>query len=292
MNTNRNLLQAQKAKNNEYYTLYEDIEKECNHYRYWFKDKIIYCNCDSTESNFYKYFKDNFKEFGLKELWITSLNGEYIRYNGNYSITEIDGDMFSEDCLDLLKRCDIVVTNSPFSEFRRFFDVLMEYDKDFIIVGNNNCISYNNIFPKIIDNTIRTGYSNLNTFNTPNGIKRVAALWLTTFPVINNKWLELKETFSIEKYPLYDDYLAFNVDRTKDIPKDKTILFNGKYITPILGVPISFIDKYNPEQFEIVGKLNAPQINGQNKFKRLLITQKDKTILFNGNIIKSIWEYL
>lgn len=274
MNTNRNLIQAQKAKNNEFYTLYEDIEKECNHYRYWFKDKIIYCNCDSTESNFYKYFKDNFKEFGLKELWITSLNGEYIRYNGNYSITEIDGDMFSEDCLDLLKRCDIVVTNSPFSEFRQFFDVLMEYDKDFIIVGNNNCISYNNIFPKIIDNTIRTGYSNLNTFNTPNGIKRVAALWLTTFPVINNKWLELTETFSIEKYPIYDNYLAFNVDRTKDIPKDKTIIFNGNIIKPIWGVPISFIDKYNQEQFEIVGKLNAPQINGQNKFKRLLITQK------------------
>lgn len=273
MNTNRNLLQAQKAKNNEYYTLYEDIEKECNHYRYWFKDKIIYCNCDSTESNFYKYFKDNFKEFGLKELWITSLNGEYIRYNGNYSITEIDGDMFSEDCLDLLKRCDIVVTNPPFSEFRKFFDVLMEYDKDFIIVGHVMSINYNNIFPKIIDNTIRTGYSNLNTFNTPNGLKRVYCLWLTTFPVIKDKLLELTETFSIEKYPKFENYLAFNVDRVKDIPKDKTIIFNGNIIKPVWGVPISFIDKYNPEQFEILGRL-IPKINGKLKFKRLLITQK------------------
>ena len=273
MNTNRNLIQAQKAKNNEYYTLYEDIEKECNHYRYWFKDKIIYCNCDSTESNFYKYFKDNFKEFGLKELWITSLNGEYIRYNGNYSITEIDGDMFSEDCLDLLKRCDIVVTNCPFSEFRQFFDVLMEYDKDFIIVGHVMSITYKNVLPNIIDNTIRKGYNNINTFNTPNVIKRVQCFWLTTFPVINNKWLELTETFSIDKYPKYDDYLAFNVDRTKDIPKDKTILFNGNIIKPIWGVPISFIDKYNPEQFEILRELH-PKINGKHKFARLLITPK------------------
>lgn len=269
MSTNRN--KAQKNKNNEYYTLYEDIEKECNHYRYWFKDKIIYCNCDSTESNFYKYFKDNFKEFGLKELWITSLNGEYIRYNGNYSITEIDGDMFSEDCLDLLKRCDIVVTNCPFSEFRRFFDVLMEYDKDFIIVGNITSIAYNNVLQKIIDNSVMRGYNTFYWFNTPNGLKNI--LWLTTFPVIKDKWLELTETFSIEKYPKFDDYLAFNVDRTKDIPKDKTILYNGNIIKPIWGVPISFIDKYNPEQFEILGMARS-KINGKNKFARLLITPK------------------
>lgn len=253
MNTNRNLHQAMKNKNNEYYTLYKDIEKECNHYRYWFKDKIIYCNCDSIESNFYKYFKDNFNEFGLKELWITSLNGEYIRYNGNYSITEINGDMFSEDCLDLLKRCDIVVTNPPFSKFRQFFDILMEYDKDFIIVGYIMSGTYNNVLPKIIDNTVMIGYNNLCWFNTPNGIKKVACLWYTTFPVIKDKLLELIENFSIEKYPKFDNYMAFNVDRVKDIPKDKIILFNGNIIKPIWGVPISFIDKYNPEQFEIMG---------------------------------------
>lgn len=279
MSTNRNLLQAQKNRNNEYYTLYEDIEKECNHYRYWFKDKIIYCNCDSTESNFYKYFKDNFKEFGLKELWITSLNGEYIRYNGNYSITEINGDMFSEDCIDLLKRCDIVVTNCPFSEFRQFFDVLMEYDKDFIIVGHVMSITYNNVLQKIIDNSVMRGYNTFYWFNTPNGLKHIPCLWLTTFPVINNKWLELTETFSIEKYPKFDNYLAFNVDRTKDIPKDKTILFNGNIIKPIWGVPITFIDKYNPNQFEIVGVRKGNdnkdlQINGKQKFTRLLITPK------------------
>lgn len=186
---------------------------------------------------------------------------------------EIDGDMFSEDCLDLLKRCDIVVTNPPFSKFRQFFDVLMEYDKDFIIVGSNISIWYKNVFSKIIDNTIRNGYNNLNAFNTPNGLTGVAALWLTTFPVINNKWLELTETFSIEKYPVYDNYLAFNVDRVKDIPKDKTILYNGKIIKPIFGVPITFIDKYNPEQFEIMGGVN-PKIKGKLKFGRLLITPK------------------
>ena len=273
MNTNRNLHQAMKNKNNEYYTLYKDIEKECNHYRYWFKDKIIYCNCDSIESNFYKYFKDNFNEFGLKELWITSLNGEYIRYNGNYSITEINGDMFSEDCLDLLKRCDIVVTNPPFSKFRQFFDILMEYDKDFIIVGYIMSGTYNNVLPKIIDNTVMIGYNNLCWFNTPNGIKKVACLWYTTFPVIKDKLLELIENFSIEKYPKFDNYMAFNVDRVKDIPKDKIILFNGNIIKPIWGVPISFIDKYNPEQFEIMGGVN-PKIKGQKKFARLLITPK------------------
>lgn len=253
MNTNRNLLQAQKNRNNEYYTLYEDIEKECNHYRYWFKDKIIYCNCDSTESNFYKYFKDNFNEFGLKELWITSLNNEYIRYNGNYSITEINGDMFSEDCLDLLKRCDIVVTNLPFSKFRQFFDVLMEYDKDFIIVGHITSITYKNVLQGIIDNTVMRGYNDICWFNFQNKLKHVPSLWITTFPVINNKWLELTETFSIEKYPKYDNYMAFNIDRVKDIPKDKTILFNGNIIKPIWGVPITFMDKHNPNQFEIMG---------------------------------------
>lgn len=175
MNTNRNLLQAQKAKNNEYYTLYEDIEKECNHYRYWFKDKIIYCNCDSTESNFYKYFKDNFKEFGLKELWITSLNGEYIRYNGNYSITEIDGDMFSEDCLDLLKRCDIVVTNPPFSLFREYIAQLIEYNKQFLVIGNPNAITYKEVFPLIRDNKMWIGYKSMSKdmyFNVPDEIKK------------------------------------------------------------------------------------------------------------------------
>lgn len=273
MNTNRNLLQAQKNRNNEYYTLYEDIEKECNHYRYWFKDKIIYCNCDSTESNFYKYFKDNFNEFGLKELWITSLNNEYIRYNGNYSITEINGDMFSEDCLDLLKRCDIVVTNLPFSKFRQFFDVLMEYDKDFIIVGHITSITYKNVLQGIIDNTVMRGYNDICWFNFQNKLKHVPSLWITTFPVINNKWLELTETFSIEKYPKYDNYMAFNIDRVKDIPKDKTILFNGNIIKPIWGVPITFMDKHNPNQFEIMGGGN-PKINGKNKFRRLLITPK------------------
>lgn len=234
MNTNRNLIQAQKNRNNEFYTLYEDIEKECNHYRYWFKDKIIYCNCDSTESNFYKYFKDNFNEFGLKELWITSLNGEYIRYDGNYSITEIDGDMFSEDCLDLLKRCDIVVTNPPFSEFKRFFDVLMEYDKDFIIVGHVTSVIYNNVIQKINDNSVRNGYNNLNTFNTPNGLKEFHCFWLTTFPVINNKWFRIKKKpLPQRKYPKFDVYMVFNVYITKDIPKDKTIIFNGNIIKPI-----------------------------------------------------------
>ena len=181
--------------------------------------------------------------------------------------------MFSEDCLDLLKRCDIVVTNCPFSEFKQFFDVLMEYDKDFIIVGHVMSIWYKNVFPKILDNTIRNGYNNLNTFNTPNGLKGVHCFWLTTFPVINNKWLELTETFSIEKYPKFDDYLAFNVDRTKDIPKDKTILYNGNIIKPIWGVPVTFINKYNPEQFEILGRV-IPKINGKKKFARLLITPK------------------
>lgn len=95
--------------------------------------------------------------------------------------------MFSEDCIDLLKRCDIVVTNCPFSEFRKFFDVLMEYDKDFIIVGNITSITYNNVIQKINDNSVRNGYNNLNTFNTPNGLKEFHCFWLTTFPVINNK---------------------------------------------------------------------------------------------------------
>lgn len=221
--------------------------------------------------------------------------------------------MFSEDCLYLLRKCDILITNLPFSEFRQFFDVLMEYDKDFIIVVSNNSITYKNVFPRFKDNTIRRGYNNLNTFNTPNGIKRVAAVWYTTFPVINNKWLDLTETFSIEEFPKYDNYIAWNVDKTKEIPMDREITVNlsnddfekakviynddcelldidkitgickVKIKRPIWGVPISFIDKYNPEQFEIFGVANHgsdniydyfnPKINSKQKYARILIRQ-------------------
>lgn len=310
MNTNRNLSQAKKNKNDEFYTRYEDIEKELVHYKEYLRDKIIYCNCDSTESNFYKYFKDNFNEFGLKELWCTSLNGEYIRYNGKLTISDIDGDMFSEDCLDLLKRCDIVVTNPPFSRFLEIFSKLIEYNKQFLIIGNPNAITYKEVFPLIRDNKMWLGFTCPKDFLSPeNEIKKLGLCnWFTNLPnKKRNEEIILFKEFNENDFPKYDNYIAWNVDKTKDIPVDKEIivqLSNDDYEKaikiynddcqlldidketgickvlikrPIWGVPISFLDKYNPEQFEIyqAKECITDTVGGGNRrtYRRVLIRQ-------------------
>ena len=263
MSNNANLCNAQRAKNDEFYTMIEDIEKELSHYISHFKDKVVYCNCDDPEwSNFWKYFHMNFAALGLKKLISTHYNpggSSYIKtYEGGAdddisvgTITplESNGDFRSDECIEILKSCDIVVTNPPFSLFREYVAQLMEYDKKFLIIGNQNAIIYKEIFTCIKNDKMRLGIEIPKKFNTPDGYTNTMlgfTRWFTNIKTtIEYKRLILTKKYNPEEYPKYDNYDAINVNKTKDIPCD----YDG-----VMGVPISFFDKYNPEQFEILGQ--------------------------------------
>jgi hypothetical protein len=302
MSLNKNLNNAKKAKNDEFYTLYEDIEKELINYKDKFENKIVYCNCDDyTFSNFPKYFKDNFKELKLKKLIATGLNAKYYEYDGeNEIIKELkgNGDFRSEECIEFLKQADVVVTNPPFSLFREYVKQLMEYGKKFLIIGNMNAITYKEIFPYIKNNELWWGVSLSGTkcnFIVPekyegnnvfvkNGVrygKVNNAIWFTNIDhKKRNEELDLYRKYSNEYYSKYDNYDAIEVSKVSEIPMD----YNG-----VMGVPITFLNKYCPTQFEIVWttdregdnmlenlklphtRYDAPVVNGKRKYSRILI---------------------
>lgn len=305
--SNDNLHTAKKVKNDEFYTRYEDIDKELKHYN--LKGKSIYCNTDDyRKSNFVKYFVDNFKELGISKITVTCFDngdGAYMyQYDGeNATHIELDGDgdFRSEECVKWLKKCDVVVTNPPFSLFRDFVAQLVKYDKKFLIIGNKNAISYKEIFPLIKDNKLWLGVTSPTAYSTPlkevenektqykeNGVvyqKFGNHGWFTNLEHSKRTYpLDLYKNYNAEKYPKYDNYDAINVDKVTDIPMD----YDG-----VMGVPITFLDKYCPTQFEIVGmaedngkgqsgKANwdglNPHcvINGENKYKRIFIRKKKK----------------
>lgn len=307
MSNNTNLNIAKSAKNDEFYTRIEDIEKELKYYKDFFKGKVVYCNCDRADgenrSNFFVYFVENFKEFGLKRLICTSYNkggkGRLCIYNGNTNLNNItdmdgDGDFRSEECIKWLEECDVVVTNPPFSLFRDFVAQLVKYDKKFLIIGNNNAVTYKEIFPLIKENKLWVGISTFNNgmyFAIPNDyeykdtykfkreidgkkVMRVASIcWFTNIEHSKlNLPLDLYKKYNPKDYPKYDNYNAINVDKVTDIPMD----YDG-----VMGVPITFLDKYCPTQFEIVGihgncyDYTKPQksltINGKKVYKRIMI---------------------
>ena len=262
---NSNLHAAKIAKNDEFYTRFEDINFEINlvehGYRPFFKDKVVYCNCDDPEeSNFWKFFKARFNGLKLKKLISTHYDQEgrssyKLEYDGErVAKSELDGngDFRSPECVELLKESDIVVTNPPFSLFREFVALLMKYEKKFAIIGNKNAITYKEIFPLIKDNKVWLGYTSPNEFIIPGGeiTKQVTGLcrWFTNLE-IPKRHEPMLLGGSYEKgskkgmFPKYDNYDAINVDRVCDIPED----YDG-----VMGVPITFLDKYCPEQFEIV----------------------------------------
>lgn len=250
MNKKKSLDNAKKAKNDEFYTRYEDVKVELDNQKDKFKNKIILCNCNDKGSAFEKYFTEN--DLGIKELIITE---------GRF-----------QDNLEALKRCDIVVTNPPFSQFREFIDLLIEYDKDFIVIGSNNAITYKNIFPLIKYNKVFLGYNKPKEFIQPNReLKKFGNIgWYTTFKT-ECPPLELTATYDPKKYPKYDNYDAIEVSKIKDIPKD---------YNEVMGVPITFIDKWNREQFEIVkfrkGNDNKDlRVNNKDKYCRILIKKKE-----------------
>lgn len=272
--SNYNLTSAKTAKNDEFYTLYEDIESELSHYINFFRNKIVYCNCDNPEiSNFWKYFQNNFHFLELKGLIATHYNPvaptyKLEIYRSNLSKSKIkdgqpeqiplpikttliqNGDFRSEECIELLKKADVVVTNPPFSLFREYVAQLIEYHKDFIIIGNKNAITYKEFFPLLKDNKVWIGYENPSEFETPDGLTNKCqglCRWFTNIdiPKKHENLILTKRYFDDPSlYPKYDNYDAIECSKVKDIPCD--------YFEHI-GVPVTFLDKYNPEQFEIVG---------------------------------------
>lgn len=306
---NRDFLNNAKSnKNDEFYTQLKDIEKELVHYESHFQGKIVYCNCDDIRlSNFSKYFIDNFNKLGLKKLICAcfkdsnSKNGFWYEYNGVENVAadiqndkvnyfEGTGDFRSSESIALLQQSDIVVTNPPFSLFREYIAQLVEYNKKFLVIGNVNCITYKEIFKLIQENRAWLGINlgrGISGFIVPsyyelygtetkindNGERIVSpnnCLWLTNLDNFKrHENIPLMKTYinNENNYPFYDNYEAINVNKTKDIPKD----YNGA-----MGVPITFLHRFNPEQFELIkfrkGNDNKDlSINGKCPYFRILI---------------------
>ena len=266
--SNKNLNTSKKEKYDEFYTLYEEIEKEMKHYTKYLEDKKIYCNCDSPRSNFYKYFKENFHNLKLKKLTISGFNidGEenscIVEYDGlNEKITTIEGNTSYDNInvLPFLEEADIVITNPPFSLFRDFVELLFTYKKDFIILGNFNAIAYKNIFPKIKENELffgskineSTWFETNDNFKNPEKIKikdgkkciQVQNItWFTTFKLELQRVLKVKKGTDINKYiaEQYDNYNAKNYDKLQYLDKDD----EGD-----MGVPITILQYLNPDGY-------------------------------------------
>ena len=292
---NANLHKAKDAKNDEFYTQLTDVAKELMHYKAHFKDKIVLCNCDDpTWSAFWKYFHLNFAELGLKKLISTHYDKEEATYKMEYTGENDDdievgvktplegnGDFRNKECLDLLDECDIVVTNPPFSLFREYVAVLMEHKKKFLIIGNKNAITYKEFFPLLKEDEVWIGCTNVKEFLQPDGsIKKFGNIgWFTNLDVAKrHEKLILWKQYTPEEYPKYDNYDAINVNKVSEIPID----YGG-----VMGVPITFLDKYSPEQFEIIGHEHDTNGNGGNGvthgqfeyngcgfYKRILIRKK------------------
>ena len=273
---NGNLHKAKVAKNDEFYTRLEDIEKELEHYTEHFKGKVVYCNCDdANRSNFFKYFSTNFQKLGLKKLITSGLKNDgtgvvAIQTGDDIDIYDGNGDFRSEECIEFLKEADIVVTNPPFSCFRQYVAQLMQYGKKFLIIGNNNAITYKEIFPYIKNNELWLGITPVKDFIQPNGeIKKFGNIcWFTNLEhKKRNEELILYKHYSPTEYPKYENYDAIEVSKVAEIPMD----YEG-----VMGVPISFLNKYCPNQFRIVKFRKGDDgkdlsVNGKCPYFRILI---------------------
>jgi hypothetical protein len=317
--TNKFLQKAKKSKSDEFYTQLSDIESELQHYRSHFKDKVVFCNCDDPQiSNFFNYFALNFKELGLKKLisacykeQVRDLfntqkheNGFFYEYTGTEgekkkpSSSDIvyfkgDGDFRSTESIELLKQSDIIVTNPPFSLFREYVAQLVKYDKKYLIIGNINAITYKEIFKLIKENKAWLGINlgrGISGFIVPKHYElygtearidsfgnRIVSpnncLWLTnldTFKRHEDITLTKRYFGNEVEYPKYDNYDGINVNKTQEIPLD----YKG-----YMGVPITFLHKFNPDQFEIIKFRKGDDgkdlsVNGKSPYFRILIKNK------------------
>lgn len=323
--TNKFLTKARMSKSDEFYTMLSDIEKELKYYKQYFKNKIVYCNCDDPRvSNFFHYFSYNFDKLGLKKLITTCYKNQnmdlfsqhnsekaiFLEYKGDRNKNNVpdpeeigicklkgDGDFRSQESIELLKQSDIVVTNPPFSLFREYVEQLIKYDKKFLIIGNWNAITYKEIFKLIMGNKLWIGVNsnrNFSGFIVPShyqlfgtearidkdGNRIVSSnntCWFTNLD--NSKRHEeliLYKKYNSEEYPTYDNCDAIEVSKTNEIPLD----YKG-----VMGVPITFMNKYNPDQFEILGlddhtltypewRGRGPDLNGKTIYRRIMIKNK------------------
>ena len=320
--SNASLGKARAAKNDEFYTRWESIEEEVWNYREHFRGAVVYCNCDDPKiSEFYRYFKLNFGEFGLRRLITTCYKNRnpdmFTRYDSETAVSveydgvethlhylQSDGDFRNPECIDLLRQADIVCTNPPFSLFRDYVAQLVAEKKKFLVIGNKNALIYKEIFSLIVSGKLWVGFTPMSAdmlFGVPDdfaewlrenkkqgsGYKivdgkilgRASAIWFANIDHSKrHEWLILTEQYKGNEsaYPKYDNYDAINVNRTLDIPRD----YAG-----VMGVPLSFLDKHNPEQFEIIGQMantkidefnyGYPYIDGKRKYARILIRNKN-----------------
>lgn len=267
------------AVNDEYYTPYEVIDNELKCYSTLFKDKVVYCNCDSPDSKFVKYFENNFSSLGLKKFissCISDNDNEAIKVEITEQGKEVsvleNGSFESDECIELLKEADIVVTNPPFSLIRKYIPLLLKYEKDFIILAPLWCAGYKEIFPYIMNRKILVGRNNKNIkFFTPTDNKRVVpTVWLSTYENFYTPPLELKYNYTPEKYPTFENCDIIEVNSTERIPCD----YFG-----VMAVPLSFLPKWNKDQFELVEPPRKQLYyirNGETKkpFSRVFIRRK------------------
>jgi hypothetical protein len=313
---NKSLSSAKTNKEDEFYTQLSDIEKELKHYKNHFKDKVVYCNCDDPRiSNFFVYFSLNFERLGLKKLITTCYKNQerdlfstnnsesaiFLEYNGDKNGNNLpdpeeigikplkgDGDFRSKESIDLLTQADIVVTNPPFSLFREYVAQLIEHDKKFIIIGSQNAVTYKEIFSLIRENKIWLGNNSGDMeFKVPDYYEERATryrkdetgqkwrsmgniCWFTNLDISKrHQDLILYKTYNTDDYPTFDNYDAINVNKVAEIPMD---------YKQAMAVPITFLDKYNPKQFEIISS-NDIRKNEKIPFKEHgLIKDKDGTI--------------
>lgn len=308
---NRSLHAARAIKQDEFYTQLSDIEKELVHYKKHFRNKTVFCNCDDPRiSNFFKYFLNNFEALKLKKLITTcyrndkpdlfsqhkSDRGVYFEYSGEQRESRLpdpgkikphqlkgDGDFRSEECVNLLKQADIVITNPPFSLFREYVGQLIEFRKNFLILGQQNVITYKEIYALIQDNKLWLGANNGGTKwfevnkdydittesrkKIENGRKYFSmgsVNWFTNLDLAKRH----DELITFEKYnpkmhPKYDNYDAIEVSRYKEIPID----YYGA-----MGVPITFLDKHNPDQFQLLGQTDR---DGSSGFRTKIYTRDE-----------------
>ena len=272
---NRSMHAARASKQDEFYTQLSDIEKELRNYTEHFKGKSVLCNCDDPKiSNFFHYFSHNFERLKLKKLFTTCYKnshadlfsthtaekGLYLEYNGDKNGRRVpdpndigihefksDGDFRSEECVKLLKQADIVVTNPPYSLFREYVAQLVEHKRKFLIIGNVNASTYKECFELIKANRMWLGYNCVRHFARPDGsmFECARSFWYTNLDTPKrHEELVLFRAYNPTDYPAYDNYDAIEVSKAVDIPMD----YDGA-----MGVPITFLDKYNPKQFEILG---------------------------------------
>lgn len=317
--TNHLLQKAKKSKSDEFYTQLSDIVCELQHYTHHFKGKTVYCNCDDPKtSNFFRYFTANFHALGLKKLVASCYrepamdlfhaddceHGYYCEYmgeadkDGNPEPADIvyfqgTGDFRSAESIELLKQSDIIVTNPPFSLFREYVSQLIKYDKKFLIIGNINAITYKEIFELIQKDKVWLGVNlgrGISGFIVPDRYERYGTeigtdshgntiiatnncLWLTNMELSQrHKDIPLTKEYlgNEDKYPKFDNCNGINVNKTQDIPKD--------YVG-LMGVPITFLHKYNPEQFEIIRFRKGDDgkgltVDGKSPYFRILVKNR------------------